>query len=186
MEDDFFASFEPVKPSAQKKDSSKFDAIAIELRRKKMIEQAVQEADLDNARDLFGESSLSSRRQDSSMGSRGFQSDESIDSSLPDSKAEFDHLASMIIEKVSSFKSNKNFDAFVDTLVNGLIKNCGSADLSKKLAQLTVGGGAAGKGITIKPAKKSVSLSDAGSRKKDTSIDYSNYDELSDHDEFSN
>ena len=159
MEDDFFASLEPSKPSSvQKKDTSKFDAIAAELKRKKMIEKAVQEADLDNACELFGKSSMI-RKSTASKDNVGLVED-SIDVSLQESKAIFSQLAAMIIEKVSSFKSNKNNNDFVDELVNGLLKKCGNASLSKKLAQMSIGASGE-RNVSAKPAvvsKKSANI----------------------------
>ncbi|KAI3636198.1 hypothetical protein MIR68_005550 [Amoeboaphelidium protococcarum] len=108
---------------AEKKAQMEAELMEDPLERKKRLEQAVREADMQHATDLFSGVTLSSA--DAAAAAAGaLDSKQSIDSMHPTSKEDFEQFADLIVQKVASCSAKPSVYAqFLDTLYRNLALN---------------------------------------------------------------
>lgn len=190
LEDDFFSSLDlntsikTTAPATFKKPSINMEAITAELERKKRLEKAVMDADLENAQDLFGTTIKSAASKPKI--STAQKTWEEIKTA--ETEQEFAHLSTMIMAKLALVAKEKNFGKFIGDLTKQIVTQYPVAATATQRAKVVVPAAKTAAPVAAKgPAAKKtavVSLSGSSSRKKDMDFDLNDYENLS-SDEYS-
>ncbi|KAJ3314119.1 Eukaryotic translation initiation factor 3 subunit J, partial [Blyttiomyces sp. JEL0837] len=137
--------------------------------RKQREEQSIRDADLENAKDLFG------------VNDKPVQEKSFIDTMTPNNKEEFDKYIKLLLEKFRKFEKSPQFGYFVENLTRDLCVSLNVDDVKRIGSGLTVLANEKQKAAKPAAAKKKGAAKGKIAIKADTGgIDTTNYDDVYD------